>query len=236
MTDTADSIHLHQQRYKLRAWIRTRLWAQVVFGMLLDEQAAEILGNWLALPGQIFLGLIAMVLVPLVFTSIVGGLTGAQSGAELKAVGLRLAGYILATTFAAAWIGVGLARWLQPGAGLAGTFDSNLPEPRRRPRPGHHRADSADQSNRLDRAGGHVGRGGTSGARRHRRLAGRQGEGHPVPRLSRCAAVHRHDHREVGHVLYGHPPNRAGLCHSFSPFPQGFSGAFSPLRIALSRM
>ena len=144
MTDTADSIHLHQQRYKLRAWIRTRLWAQVVFGMLagiavgivlgpasglLDEQAAEILGNWLALPGQIFLGLIAMVLVPLVFTSIVGGLTGAQSGAELKAVGLRLAGYILATTFAAAWIGVGLARWLQPGAGLAGTFDSNLPEP-----------------------------------------------------------------------------------------------------------
>src|SRR5690554_4770314 len=60
-----------------------------------------------------------MVLVPLIFTSIVQGLTGAESGAELKAVGLRLAGFIIATTFMAAGIGVGLALWLQPGAGMA---------------------------------------------------------------------------------------------------------------------
>ncbi len=132
--DISQQLNLPRQRYKLRAWIRTRLWAQVMVGMvlgvafgallgpgvgLLEPRTAEILGNWLALPGQVFLGLIAMVLVPLVFTSIIGGLTGAESGAALKSVGLRLAAFIVVTTFAAAWIGVFLARWLTPGAGLA---------------------------------------------------------------------------------------------------------------------
>ena len=65
-----------------------------------------------------------MVLVPLIFASIVGGLNGAQSGAELRSTGLRLAAFILATTFAAAWIGVALARLLQPGAAVEGLSTS----------------------------------------------------------------------------------------------------------------
>lgn len=133
--NTKDTLQVVQQRYKLRAWIRTRLWAQVLCGMvlgfavgtllgpdmgLLDPRTADLLGAWMALPGQLFLGLIAMVLVPLIFGSIIGGITGAGSGQDLRSIGLRLAGFILATTFAAAWIGVGLARWLTPGSGLAG--------------------------------------------------------------------------------------------------------------------
>ena len=137
MTDaTASSpVHLRHQRFRLRAWVRTRLWAQVVAGLVLGfavgillgpdvgwlaPQTAEVVGRWLALPGQIFLALIAMVLVPLIFASIIGGLTGASSGAELKAIGSRLAGFILLSTFAAAWIGVALARWIEPGTGLTG--------------------------------------------------------------------------------------------------------------------
>lgn len=135
---------LHQQRFRLRAWIRTRLWAQVLAGLLLgllagtllgpdvgllEPATAEALGGWLALPGQLFLGLIAMVLVPLIFASIVQGLTGAESGAELKAVGLRLAGFILATTLAAAWIGVALAQWLRPGAGMAALLPEGASAP-----------------------------------------------------------------------------------------------------------
>ena len=137
-------INLTHQRYKLRAWIRTRLWAQVMLGMalgvlvgfllgpgvgLLEPRTAENLGQWMALPGQVFLGLIAMVLVPLVFTSIIGGLTGSASGEDLKSIGLRLASFILATTFAAAWIGVLLARWLTPGAQLAGSLQSRAVTP-----------------------------------------------------------------------------------------------------------
>ncbi len=127
------TIQVSRQRFKLRAWIRTRLWAQVIAGMLLgfgvglllnaetgwvDPAQAELIGLWLALPGQIFLALIAMVLVPLIFSSIVGGLNGAGSGAELRAVGLRLAAFILGTTCIAAAIGMVLAKWLQPGAAL----------------------------------------------------------------------------------------------------------------------
>lgn len=133
--------HLHQQRFQLRAWIHTRLWAQVLIGLvagivlgtllgpdfgLLDPATAEVVGNWLALPGQLFLGLIAMVLVPLIFTSIVQGLNGAASGTELKSVGLRLAIFIVTTTFVAAGIGAGLALWLQPGAGMAALMPSGV--------------------------------------------------------------------------------------------------------------
>lgn len=129
------AMQLSRQRFKLRIWITSRLWAQVLFGMVLGfalglalsqttgliaPETAEIVGLWLALPGRIFLALIAMVLVPLIVSSIIGGLAGGGSGAELKAVGMRLGAFILATTVAAAGIGVALAQWLQPGAGLAG--------------------------------------------------------------------------------------------------------------------
>lgn len=129
------SMQLVQQRFKLRVWITSRLWAQVMAGMVLGfglglllsdstglvpPDISEVIGLWLALPGRIFLALIAMVLIPLIFSSIVGGLVGAGSGEELRSVGLRLAAFILATTTVAAMIGVALAQWLAPGVGIAG--------------------------------------------------------------------------------------------------------------------
>jgi hypothetical protein len=126
-------IHVSAQRFKLRAWIRTRLWAQVIAGMILGfslglflnessgwigTDRVELIGLWLALPGQVFLGLIAMVLVPLIFSSIVGGLNGAGSSQALRLVGLRLAGFVIVTTTFATGIGVVLAEWLQPGAAI----------------------------------------------------------------------------------------------------------------------
>ncbi|WP_296762699.1 dicarboxylate/amino acid:cation symporter [Sediminimonas sp.] len=133
-----------RQRFKLRVWITSRLWAQVMAGMvlgfglglLMGEGAglvapgtADSIGMWLALPGRIFLALIAMVLVPLIFSSIVGGLNGAGSGAELRAVGLRLAAFIVLTSTVAAAIGVMLAQWLRPGAALAGSGLAPPPVP-----------------------------------------------------------------------------------------------------------
>ncbi|MGX0978344.1 Na+/H+-dicarboxylate symporter [Roseovarius pacificus] len=128
-------MQIAKQRFKLRGWITSRLWAQVMAGMILgfglglllseatglvQPDTAEVIGIWLALPGKIFLALIAMVLIPLIFSSIVGGLSGAGSGEELRSVGLRLAAFILSTTTVAATIGVMLAQWLKPGEGLAG--------------------------------------------------------------------------------------------------------------------
>lgn len=121
----------------MRSWIQARLWAQVIVALILgiatglllgpeggviSADTARWLGAWLALPGQLFLGLIAMVLVPLVFASIIGGLTGSESGEALKRIGLRFAGFVLATTFAAAAIGITLATILRPGSGLVGSL------------------------------------------------------------------------------------------------------------------
>ncbi|MDO8838378.1 MAG: dicarboxylate/amino acid:cation symporter [Parvibaculum sp.] len=139
--DPAQTIRVQRQRLRLRAWVKSRLWAQVVAGMLaglgvgvvlspdvglLTPSVAENLGRWLALPAQIFLGLIAMVLVPLIFASIVGGLTGARSGADLKAIGLRFAIFVILTTVAAATTGVVLANWLKPGAQIASTAAAGM--------------------------------------------------------------------------------------------------------------
>ncbi|GAA0468027.1 dicarboxylate/amino acid:cation symporter [Parasphingorhabdus litoris] len=121
----------------MHSWIQTRLWAQVMVALvlgiatglllgpeygLISAETARWLGAWLALPGQLFLGLIAMVLVPLVFASIIGGLTGSGSSEALQRIGLRFAGFVLATTFAAAAIGITLADLLRPGAGLTSSF------------------------------------------------------------------------------------------------------------------
>lgn len=73
----------------LESWILTRLWAQVVVALLLGALAgfglgpevalvsrenSALIAEWLALPGRVFLGLIKMVLIPLVASSIIVGL------------------------------------------------------------------------------------------------------------------------------------------------------------------
>lgn len=125
--------HLIQQSSKLRIWARSRLWAQVLVAMiagigtgtllgpaagLVQPKTAGMIGDWLALPGQLFLGLIAIVLVPLVFSSIVNGLAGVSSSQAMRKLGMRLGLFILSTTFLAAWIGISLAQLFKPGIGL----------------------------------------------------------------------------------------------------------------------
>ncbi|MEL1250999.1 dicarboxylate/amino acid:cation symporter [Aurantiacibacter gilvus] len=130
---TSELVKIYRQRSKLRVWVRSRLWAQVVLAMVLgiavgtvlgptfglvSPETARTLGSWFALPGKLFLGLIAIVLVPLVFSSIVGGLAGAPSEEAMRSVGLRLGVFIIGTTAVASWIGVTLAQLIKPGEGM----------------------------------------------------------------------------------------------------------------------
>ena len=124
-------MYLEQLKSKLDGLINGRLWLQVIIGLVLGivvgiifssdlglvkPETAFIIGKWLALPGKAFLGLIAMVLVPLVFTSIIKGLGEAASGEQLKSVGWRMAVFVLLTTFLASGIGIALALYMEPGA------------------------------------------------------------------------------------------------------------------------
>ena len=153
---SAKRIHYRTLGSRLDGWMRARLWAQVMAGLLagvivglalspdaglVSRGLAGTLGEWLALPGQIFLAMIKMVLMPLVASSIVLGLAaGASDPAKLRRVGGGLAVYVAVTTFAGAAIGAGLALLLRPGA-LVNL--SPFPIPRLRPEPALS-ADAAD--------------------------------------------------------------------------------------------
>jgi Na+/H+-dicarboxylate symporter len=74
-----------------------------------------------------------MVLVPLVVASIIHGLNSTADPAQLRHIGLRLAVYVVATTTAAAALGIVLALTVQPGAlidlGDTRTTTTGAPQP-----------------------------------------------------------------------------------------------------------
>ena len=138
---------------RVRGLIRSQLWAQILValalaiavGLLLSPDLAspfavpaartETVGEWLRLPGQIFLNLIQMVVVALVATSIVLGITSSGSANMLSRVASRIAPYFLFTTTVAVLIGYAIATLVQPGsfidiadvAGSAGTAAAPTP-------------------------------------------------------------------------------------------------------------
>ena len=118
------------QTFRLRLWIRKKLWVQVLIGLTLGIVVGSVLGpdfdlmsrelaltisDWLVLPGRLFMGLISISLVTLVFASIIQGITSPESGKQLVAIGGKLGILIVFTTTLAATAGIWLARWLQPG-------------------------------------------------------------------------------------------------------------------------
>jgi Na+/H+-dicarboxylate symporter len=90
------------------------------FGGYVDPVYAEIIGEWIALPGYIFLGLLKMIVVPLVFASIILGVASSQSLSDLKKTGLFTAAYFVVTTAIATAIGLGMALYIRPGQFISG--------------------------------------------------------------------------------------------------------------------
>ncbi len=81
-----------------------------------DKEHAYAAGEWLALPGTLFLGLIQMVIIPLVVCSIVLGIAESGSLDFLRRMGLRIIPYFIITTAISITIGVLLVNIIQPGA------------------------------------------------------------------------------------------------------------------------
>ncbi|MGB8635146.1 MAG: dicarboxylate/amino acid:cation symporter [Rhodanobacteraceae bacterium] len=110
--------------------IKGRLWLKVMIGMVLGVATGIVLGpavgmvppatayaigNWLALPGRLFLTLIQMIVIPLVFASVIRGLTAGGSLAQLRSLGLRVTVYFVFTTTVAISIGMAVALLIKPG-------------------------------------------------------------------------------------------------------------------------
>lgn len=114
----------------LRRLVEQRLWLQVVIGMIaglavgvligpstgwVPEATGTNIGNWLALPGQLFLASIQMIVIPLVFASIIRGLAAGENMAQLKKLGFATVAYFVFTTAVAAALGLWIADLIQPG-------------------------------------------------------------------------------------------------------------------------
>lgn len=120
-------VHLTGQ---LQTLIRTRLWAQILVGMVLgvglgvalgpstgwvSQSTANAIGNWVALPGHIFLKLVQMIVMALIISSIIRGIASSEDLEQLRRVGLRVVFYFIGTTVVAIVIGIALAYAIQPG-------------------------------------------------------------------------------------------------------------------------
>lgn len=116
---------------QLSALVKGRLWLKVLIGMFLgvtvgmligptagwvDPDIATTAGNWLALPGQLFLALIQMIVMPLIFASVVLGLSASESFEQLRKMGLGVVIYFVATTTVAIIIGISVAQFIDPGS------------------------------------------------------------------------------------------------------------------------
>ncbi len=114
----------------LQGLIKGRLWAKILLAMflgiatgvvlspktgLVDQETANIVGSWLAMPGNVFLGLIQMIVVPLIFASVIRGLAASEDMDYLRRIGVRIVIYFLITTTVAIIIGLTVTTVIQPG-------------------------------------------------------------------------------------------------------------------------
>ncbi|MEX0811592.1 MAG: dicarboxylate/amino acid:cation symporter [Chitinophagales bacterium] len=120
---------LNELTVHIRHLVKNRLWLKVIIGLILgalaglainpstgwvSKELSQTLGSWLNLPGDIFMKLVQMVMIPLIFASIISGLVSNVSE-DLKSFGLKLFLYFIFTTVVAIIFGIILAYQFKPG-------------------------------------------------------------------------------------------------------------------------
>jgi Na+/H+-dicarboxylate symporter len=131
---------------KLDKLVEGRLWLKVLIALflgiclgfilgpelgLLAPDTVKIITSWIALPGQLFLALIQMIVVPLIIASVVRGLAANSDTQAMKKIGLLAIAFIIFTTVLGTATGIGLAQAIKPGhyidsSSLNITTDNNV--------------------------------------------------------------------------------------------------------------
>ncbi len=116
----------------LRAWFASALWKRVLFAMICGVIVGSVLGeNAVALKwiGDLFIRAIKMLVIPLIFFSLVSGMTAVGDIGRLGSVGGRALLVFMSTALIAVTLGMGLAMVFQPGVGLSITLpvDTAIP-------------------------------------------------------------------------------------------------------------
>lgn len=119
-----------------------KLWFQVIIAMflgvmvglllspsafaLVPKDIAFSIAPWVELIGNIFLALIQMIVVPLVMSSIILGITSSEDTRTLKELGFKIAPYFIFTTIIAVTIGIGISYIIQPGNFVSSDIVNNI--------------------------------------------------------------------------------------------------------------
>ena len=100
------------KRFKLHWQILIALILAIPFGILFREYV-----HWISWFGELFLRGLKMVVIPLIFFSMVSGVTNIGSGANLGRIGMKTLLYYIGTLFLAAFTGLVLVNLVKPGVG-----------------------------------------------------------------------------------------------------------------------
>jgi proton glutamate symport protein len=98
-----------------KLWLKILIGMAVGIGIALTVTIPDSYTPWVALPGDIFIAILKMVIVPLVLSSVILGITGAGSLSYLRSMGVRLVPYFILTTAVAITIGLSITSFVKPG-------------------------------------------------------------------------------------------------------------------------
>lgn len=102
-------------------WQRLPLWLQILAGMSLGIVVGQLLGeraDYLKPIGTLFVNTIKMLIVPLVFCSLIVGVTSMQDTSKMGRIGFKSFAFYLATTSIAISLGLLVGALMAPGEGL----------------------------------------------------------------------------------------------------------------------
>lgn len=102
-------------------WSGIALWKKILIGMVAGIIVGALMGPSAALLkpiGTLFINAIKMLIVPLVFCSLIVGITSMKDTRKMGRIGVKAVVLYLGTTAVAIAIGLGLSALLEPGAGL----------------------------------------------------------------------------------------------------------------------
>jgi Na+/H+-dicarboxylate symporter len=89
------------------------------FIMLQFSGGKEIVGDWIAPFGSIFVNLLKLIAVPLILASLIKGISDLKDIAKFRKMGLRTIGIYIGTTIIAICLGLGIVNVVKPGNGIS---------------------------------------------------------------------------------------------------------------------
>jgi Na+/H+-dicarboxylate symporter len=98
-----------------------KLWMKIMIGLGLGILAGLVLQDkavWVKPIGTLFINAIKMLIIPLIFSSLIVGMTSLKDGKKLGRIGMKTLAIYLITTAFAVTIGIVVSSILKPGAGM----------------------------------------------------------------------------------------------------------------------